>query len=203
MLPQYFSDRMSARKSAPKSPTSYPLGEQAAKIPALFRRIEDTAQKANVSGLDFDILHDDFFVFHSHGVGRKFFRVHGTLDCLVDDEVFEGAAVLSRSCCVDSTFAAMFFRRVICLLLGDVVFAGRLAFFLLFELLLESLNLLSQGLLSRDQPLDQIEQLLDRLLDHRLQHSHASQLLLNPRQNGLYFQTVHAQSYAKDKPMVC
>jgi len=87
--------------------------------------------------------------------------------------------------------------------LGAVAFAGRLALLLLFKLFLEPPNLLGQGLLARRQPLDQIEQLLDRLLNHRLQRPHASQLLLDPRQNGSHFQTVHACLYVKDKLMVC
>jgi hypothetical protein len=39
------------------------------------------------------------------------------------------------------------------------------------------------------------------LRDHRIQPTHASKLLLDPRQNGLYFRAVHALSYAQGKPM--
>jgi len=53
---------------------------------------------------------------------------------------------------------------VIRILLGAIAFAGRLAPFLLFELLLEPLNLVSKRLPIGTERLDDVQQFLDRQL---------------------------------------
>jgi len=58
----------------------------------------------------------------------------------------------------------MLFRRVVRILLGAVAFASRLVPFLLFELLLEPLNLVSKRLPIGAERLDNVQQFLDRQL---------------------------------------
>ena len=65
------------------------------------------------------------------------------------------------------------------ILLGIAVFAGRLALFLLLELLLQSLNLVSKRLLIGAERLDDIQKLLDRRLDLRRKLTNGSQPLLD------------------------
>ena len=64
-------------------------------------------------------------------------------------------------------FAAMFFRRVIGILLEAVLFAGRLALFLLLELLSQPLDLVEKRLLIRTECLDEVQKLLYRRFDLR------------------------------------
>ena len=65
------------------------------------------------------------------------------------------------------------------ILLGIAVFAGRLALFLLLELLLQSLNLVSKRLLIGAERLDDVQKLLDRRLDLRRKLTNGSQPLLD------------------------
>ena len=65
------------------------------------------------------------------------------------------------------------------ILLGIVAFAGRLALFLLLELLLQSLNLVSKRLLIGAERLDDVQKLLDRRLDLRRKLTNGSQPLLD------------------------
>ncbi len=73
----------------------------------------------------------------------------------------------------------MLFRGVIGILLGAAVLAGRLALFLLLELLPQSLDLGDQRLLIGAERLDDVQQLLHRQLGLGRQSTCRSQKVVN------------------------
>ena len=78
-----------------------------------------------------------------------------------------------------------------------VVFrVGGFLFLLVFQLLLQPFDLLPQFLLRGDQPLDEIEQRLNPLLDNRIEILDACQLLFDLLQNVLNIGNVHTQIIA-------
>jgi hypothetical protein len=55
----------------------------------LRRRVENVPFELSIFGLDLDVLHDHDFILDPHGIGRQRVRVHGTLNRVVNGEIFE------------------------------------------------------------------------------------------------------------------
>ena len=97
---------------------------------------------------------------------------------------------------------ALFFAGVILagllvsVVVGVIVRGGGFLFLLVLQLLLEPFDLLQQFLLRGDQPLDEIEQRLNRLLGNRVEMFDACQLLFDLLQNVLHIGNVHIQMIA-------
>ena len=68
--------------------------ERASIILFLGRRVKDMTLKLSILWLDFDVLHDDDFIIDTHRIGGQCRRINGTLNGLVNRDVFERATVV-------------------------------------------------------------------------------------------------------------
>ncbi len=93
MLPQYFKAMIRARRFGAEVAPVKAGGERAAEVLLLRRRVKQLSLKLGVLGLDLDVLDDDDFILKPHGVRRQRGGIDGTLDCLMNREVFERASI--------------------------------------------------------------------------------------------------------------
>ena len=150
--------------------------------------------EASVARLDLDALNDLCFIGDAHGVGRQRVGIDGTLDCFVDLQILERAAIAGRAFLLiafSSIFGGVIRVGSVVLAIVLILLAGGLGFLLLIQFPPQSFDFIGQRMTIGTERLDHIEQLHDRLLRLIRQPSGCRQQLFDLFQNRFDIHSAH------------